>query len=164
MRVAYDLADIQQLPAYYQVTIPEDYIDLMGHMNVSYYMQIFDQAGWEFFASLGMDEAYYRSGEGGGFALTHIIRYLAEVRLGETVRVYTRVLGHSTKRVHFMQFIVNETRPAISATMEGLGSHANLQTRRTSPYPPRIFQAIAERYNAHQQLNWDAHASGIINA
>jgi acyl-CoA thioester hydrolase len=163
MRVQFALDDVTQLPSFFSMTIPPDFIDLMGHMNVSYYMHLFDKAGWSFFAHVGMDDDYYRTGTGGGFALMHFIRYLAEVREGETVRLYTRVLGLNEKRVHFMSFMVNETRPAVSATMEGLGSHANTETRRTSPYPPHIAEKLRAMLTAHQALTWDAYPSGAMS-
>ena len=33
-RIHLDVADIKQLPLTYEATIPEDYLDSMGHMNL----------------------------------------------------------------------------------------------------------------------------------
>ncbi|MEO1646120.1 MAG: thioesterase family protein, partial [Chloroflexota bacterium] len=80
MRVYTTIEQAQQLPCYHRQTIPKDYLDVMGHMNVRYYMALFDEGGWGFFRALGMDEAYYRDNNAGGFALRQYITYVAEAR------------------------------------------------------------------------------------
>ena len=164
MRVTMHADDVRQLPAYHTETIPPEYLDIMGHMNIQYYMAIFDRAGWNFFSALGMDEAYYRANDAGGFALMQFIRYLAEVHVGETVTVHTRLLGFTAKRIHFMHIMVNDTTHTVAATLEGLGSHADLTVRRTSPYPAHIAQRIQQQLAAHQALGWDAYPCGVIQA
>ncbi|MCB9452601.1 MAG: thioesterase family protein [Anaerolineaceae bacterium] len=156
------LEQINELPKYHRATIIPDYLDAMGHMNIRWYMAIFDDAAWKFFATIGMDIDYYQQEQAGGFALQHFIRYLAEVRLGETVVVHTRVLGRSSKRVHFMLFMVNETTGVLAATLEALGSHADMRVRRTSPYPPLIAKQIDTILRAHSNLSWDAPVCGVI--
>ena len=154
---------VRQLPTFHRETIPPDYLDIMGHMNVRHYIGIFDTAAWHFFAAVGMDESYYREYHAGGFALQQFIRYLAEVRVEETVAVHTRLLGRSAKRIHFMNFMVNETTDALAATIEVLGSHADMQVRRTSPYPPFLAEKIDALLAQHRALDWEAPVCGIIH-
>lgn len=156
------LDQLETLTCYNRVTIGTEHLDAMGHMNIRWYMAIFDDAAWNFFAGVGMDVAYYRREQAGGFALQQFIRYLAEVRVGETVAVRTRVLGRSARRIHFMHFMVNETTGTLAATIEVLGSHADMSVRRTSPYPPHIATRIDALLTAHQQLEWQAPVCGII--
>jgi len=162
MRVTFNVDDVRQLPQYHTETIPESYLDLMGHMNIQYYMSIFDKGGWEFFANFGMNEAYYTSNHAGAFALQQFIRYLNEVRVGETVSVHSRLLGYSAKRIHFMHFMVNETTNVVSATLESLGSHADLKARRTSPYPDFIIQNLQQLLAQNNALTWSAHPCGVM--
>jgi acyl-CoA thioester hydrolase len=164
--IAEKMISIQQLealPLFYRTTIPESYLDAMGHMNVRWYMAVFDEAAWKFFASVGMDQTYYENHHGGGFALKQFVRYLAEVRAGETVAVRTRVLGRSAKRIHFMHFMISETAQRLAATLEVLGSHADLRAQRTSPYPPQIAARIDALLAEHRQLDWEAPVCGVIH-
>ena len=154
---------IEQLPLFHRATIPPDYLDIMGHMNVRWYIALYDEAAWKFFASFGMNEDYYRTEQAGGFALKQFIQYLAEVRVGETVAIRGRVLGRSAKRVHFMLFMVNETTGALASTFEVLGSHADMRIRRTSPYPPAIASQLDAAVALHNALGWDAPVCGIIH-
>jgi acyl-CoA thioester hydrolase len=135
---------------------------MMGHMNICWYAAIFDSAAWKFFEMLGMTEEYYRTNQTGGFALKHFTQYLAEVRVGETVAIRGRMLGRSAKRIHFMFFMVNETTGVLATTMEGLGSHADMRIRRTSPYPPDLAARIDGFVTEHNALGWDAPLCGII--
>ncbi len=153
---------IEKLPLYNRVTIPTEYLDLMGHLNIRWYVAIYDDAAWGLFADMGMTEDYYRECQAGGFALQQFIRYLAEVRVGETVTIRARVLGRSEKRVHFMLFMVNETTRKLASTFEVLGSHADLSIRRTSPYPPNIAAKIDALMAEQNALDWDAPVCGII--
>jgi acyl-CoA thioester hydrolase len=158
------LDQLQQLPLFHRTTIPTDYLDAMGHMNVRWYMALFDTASWKFFETFGMDDDYYRNQQGGGFALKHFIQYLAEVRVGETVAIRGRVLGRSVKRVHFILFMVNETTSTLAATLEALGSHADMRIRRTAPYPPDIAARIDAMLEAQRKLDWEAPTCGVITA
>ncbi len=153
---------IEQLPLFHRITIPESYIDVFGHMNVRQYIGIFDDAAWHFFASFGMNEIYYHEVHAGAFALRQMINYIAEVHVGETVAIRSRMLGRSAKRFHFMQFMLNETTGKLAATIEVLGSHADTEARRTSPFPEDIAQQIDNIIATQNQLAWDAPICGIL--
>lgn len=154
---------VQQLPVSHRQAIPPEFLDAMNHMNVRWYMALFDSASWTFFESFGMDADYYAQGFG-GFALKHFIQYLAEVRVGETVAIHSRILERSTKRIHFMLFMVNETTGKLAATLEALGSNADMKVRRTAPYPADLAARIDAQLAEHQRLDWDAPISGVIQA
>ena len=154
------IQDIEQLPLISQAVITENYLDVMGHMNVRYYLALFDEASWTFFQSFGMTETYYKDSLAGAFALEHHIRYLSEVRLGETVHIHARLLQRNAKRIHFMYFMVNVNKAVLSATLESVVSHTNLKQRRTSPYPPEIAVHLDAIIAEHSQLGWDAPVNG----
>lgn len=154
------IQDIEMLPLIHEATITEAYLDLMGHMNVRHYLGLFDDASWKFFQSFGMNEAYYKANDAGGFALEHHIRYIAEVRLGEKVHIYARMLARNAKRIHFMYFMVNQDKGVLSATLESVASHADLKLRRTSPYPPEISANLDAMIAEHSQVGWEAPING----
>lgn len=156
--------ELNVLPLYHRRQIPGKYLDAMGHMNVRWYMALFDAASWRFFADHGMDEHYFRTRQLGGFALKHHIQYLAEVRQGDVAAVRTRLLGRSPKRIHFMHFLINETRHQLAATLESLGTHADMKRRRSAEVPPDIAAKMDATLEAHRQLPWQAPVCGVIRA
>ena len=112
---AIPLEDIIALPLIYQTTIPPEYRDENGHMNVRWYMTIFDEAGYPFVAMLGITPEFHQQHGTGGFDLEHHLHYLNEVHVGDNIAVYVRVLGRSAKRIHYMMFMVNETRGTLAS-------------------------------------------------
>lgn len=150
------------LPISHQAAIRPEYIDIMEHMNVMWYIHLFDQATRRFFDSFGFGEGYRFESGFGSFALEQHVRYLAEVREGETITIRTRALGRSAKVIHFMHFMLRDRDNALSATGELVGMHADLKARRGTPFPP----AIAARYDAilaeHQGLDWEAPVCGAM--
>ncbi len=154
--------NLLSLPVFHRKTIPESYLDVMGHMNIRWYVALFDEAAWEFFASFGMDVPYYQTMDSGAFALKQFISYLAEVHVGETVAIRTRLLGYSAKRLHVMHFMVNETTDKVAATMEVLATHADLIARRTSPFPPPIVTKLEAILQKDTALTWTAPVCGVI--
>lgn len=157
------ISQLEQLPLTYRVTVTDGHLDLMGHMNVRHYLGFFDDATWHLFASFGMDHHYYTTSGNGSFALQQFIFYLAEVRTDETIGIRSRVYGRNDKRIHFMHFMVNETTGQLAATVEMLGSHANLAVRRTSPFPPAIAADIDALLAEHNRLDWPTPLCGAIS-
>lgn len=153
---------IRQLIRLSQKVIPTDYLDAMGHMNIRWYMALYDDAVWPFFASFGMDETYFYERRGGAFALKHFIQYLAEVYAGDRISIYGRLLGYSDKRIHFMSFMVDDTQERLASTIEVLGAHTDMDTRRLSPFPPDIVLKLGRLLDEHANLPWEAPTSGVI--
>ncbi len=156
------LDQIETLTRFHQETIPESYLDAMGHMNVQWYVALFDKAVDGFFASFGMDSHYFINHKSGAFALQQFIHYLAEVHVGETVAIYIRIVALSAKRLQFVHFMVNETTGKLAAIMEVLCTHTDLELRRASPFPPDVAAQIEAILAEHNQLDWQAPLSGTI--
>jgi len=161
---AIPLDKITALPLVYRATIPPEYKDIMGHMNIRWYMLLYDEAGIPFFDRLGLTLQYYTSTGAGGFDLEHHVHYLAEVRIGDTVAVYGRALARTAKRLHYMLFMVNETRGLLSSTFECVNSHADLALRRTSPFPESIAAQMDAVIADHTRLDWPAPVCGSMSA
>lgn len=155
---------LESLPIVYRAVIPPEYRDHMDHMNVRWYMVLYDEAGDEMYKLYGQTMEYYREYGTGGFDLEHHIRYLAEVRIGDTVSIRARLLARTAKRLHYMMFMVNETRGVVASTFECVNSHADLKQRRTAPYPDFIAAQIDTLIAQHSQLDWDAPVIGGMGA
>lgn len=156
------LASLVRLPAVHRKTIPADYQDLMGHMNIRWYFDLFARSGRKLFKSHGLDEDYFRGGNYGVFALKHFIQYFAEVRVGQAVAIHARLIARSDKRFHFMLFMINETTTELASTFEALITHADLKIRRAAPMPAAIVQKLDATLAVNETLDWDPPLSGSI--
>ncbi|MCA0454964.1 MAG: thioesterase family protein [Chloroflexi bacterium] len=158
------LEQVKQLPQVYHLTIPDRYRDKMGHMNMRYYLEVYDDAGDALFESFGLTPAFYREHGSGGFDLEHHIHYLNEVHIGDTVAVYARLVSRSAKRLHYLLFMVNESRGLLASVFECVNSYADLTIRKTAAYPPEIAAALDGILSAHQQLEWPAPVCGVMSS
>ena len=158
------LEQIEQLAAIYRVTIPDRYRDKMGHMNMRYYLEVYDDAGDALFETFGLTPDFYRERGSGGFDLEHHIHYLNEVHINDSVTIYARLIDRSAKRLHYMLFMVNESRSLLASTFECVNSYADLTVRHTAPYPEAIATTLDGILATHQQLTWDAPVSGVMSS
>ncbi len=158
------LDDVLALPRAHQLVVPPEYEDENGHMNVRWYMSIFDDAGYTLIQWIGLTMDYHAQHHTGGFDLEHHLHYLNEVRIGDTVAVYGRLIGRSAKRLHYMMFMVNETAGKLAATFECVNAFADLSQRRTAPYPPEVSAKIDALLAEHNALPWSAPTCGVMSA
>ncbi|MDA8193684.1 MAG: thioesterase family protein [Thermaerobacter sp.] len=110
------------------------YIDHMGHMNVQYYVHLFDQATWVLFDRAGLSASYFSATGCGMAALEQHIFYKREVFAGTIITIYTQVLAISDKTVRFVHTMEDGQGPV--ATCELVGAHFDRAAHRAVPFPP----------------------------
>lgn len=158
-----DVSQLDDLPVVHRAVVPESYLDVMGHMNVMWYTHLFSTAVGGLFKLVGLDRAYFEANHAGSFALETHVRYLAEVRAGESLRIHTQLLGRSAKRVHWMSFMVKEAGPVLAATSEFVAAHIDMRVRRSAPFPPPVAEAIDHLLAEHARLPWPAPVCGVMH-
>jgi acyl-CoA thioester hydrolase len=130
-------------------TVRPEWIDYNGHMNVAYYVLVFDHATDALFDALGLGADYRHETELSLFAVESHILYTRELALGDPVRVESRILGVDGKRLHFGHEMLHGWR---AATIELMAVHVDLATRRTAPFPADRLAAIEQAAAAHAAL------------
>ncbi len=156
--------NVRQLPVFYQQSIQPDQIDALGHLNVRHYVTMFDETAWHLFASFGCTLDFYREQRRGVMALRQFIQYLAEVHVTHQLSVHVRILGRSEKRIHFMMLMANDTANNVAATIEGIATFADLDSRKSAVWLPDVAAKIDEALAAHVALAWEAPLCGILKA
>jgi acyl-CoA thioester hydrolase len=155
------LNQLAPLPLVYRATIPAIYQDRNGHMNVRWYLALFDEAGDEMYPLLGLTADYFATSGMGGFDLEHHLWYAAEVHVGDTVAFRVRFIARRAKLMHYLLFMVNETRGVLASVFECVHAHADLRIHRTAPFPAHVADKIDTLVEAHRTLGWPAPASGM---
>ncbi len=158
------ISQLEQLPLTHRQQIPPEYQDEMGHMNIQFYVYMYGLAAWSLFGLFGITLDHVKARHEGMFALKQFIHYRAEVHIGETVQIRSRVLGVSARRIHYLHFMINESTGKLASTFEVLASYADLDARRTAPFPDDIRATIEDILARHQQLDWEAPVCGILEA
>ena len=123
-------------PVIHEATVLPEWIDYNGHMNLAYYVVVFDQATDVLYDRLGIWLPYRQATNNSCFTVeTHTI-YEQEVKLGDRVRVHTHLLGADTKRLHYFHEMFHVKAGYRAAVQELMALHVDLSTRRTAPFPP----------------------------
>ena len=104
---AISLDQLASLPAVYRAVISPAYEDRNGHMNMRWYLGLYDEAGDAMYPMLGLTADYFAASGAGGFDLEHHLWYPSEVHIGDTVVIRVRILARNAKLLHYMIF----TRP-----------------------------------------------------
>jgi acyl-CoA thioesterase FadM/ketosteroid isomerase-like protein len=118
------------------------FLDGMGHMNVAWYVHLFDRGIWTFFGRHGLDEQYLHGAQRGMFALEENLRYLSELREGQPLHVYTGVLEVRPKTVRLVQYMVDQEKQKVAAVREVVAAHIDLTSRRSAPFADDVLAKL----------------------
>jgi acyl-CoA thioester hydrolase len=133
------------------LVLPE-WIDANGHMNLAYYVVLFDQATDLMYDVLGVGQDY-RGATGNSMftAGTHTL-YEREARLGERVRVVQHLLGADAKRLHCFHEMFHAQHGYRVAAQELMALHIDMSLRRVAPFPPDLNARLQEAVLAGGEL------------
>ncbi|NDV00233.1 carnitine 3-dehydrogenase [Pseudoroseicyclus tamaricis] len=139
---ALPLADAAaELPVTAAQQVPATWADYNGHMNETHYLELGSRASDAFMALIGADAEYIAAGQS-YFTVENVVKYLAEVRVGERLEVTTQVLKGEGKKLHLFHRIARGGEPV--ASVESLLLHVDLTTRRTCAPPPEVAERLSE--------------------
>jgi acyl-CoA thioester hydrolase len=157
------LEEALAMPRTLEATVEQRFIDLNGHMNVAWYVYLFDRATWVLFERLGIDEAYRTRANAGIFAAEEHLRYLGELREGDPLEVHSRVLEVRPKSLRLMHVMTDPARHRIAATAEVVGVHVDYASRRSVALHPELLARMQAQVPAGAPLD-DAGAQRFARA
>jgi len=141
----------------YEGEVLPEWIDANGHMNLAYYVVLFDYATDALFEAIGIGREYKDATNHGTFvAETHNL-YERELLVGEHVRVATQILGSDSKRLHLAHEMFSLASGQRAATQELMYLHIDLSARRVVPWLPEAHEGVAAAAAAHARHprpNW----------
>jgi acyl-CoA thioester hydrolase len=132
-----------EFPQFEGEVLPQ-WIDANGHMNLAYYVVLFDQATDALYDLIGVGQSYRDATSYSTFtAETHML-YERELLVGERVRVVSHLLGVDTKRLHYFHEMFHAEHGHRVAAQELIGLHIDLRVRRVAPFPPDLLARLQE--------------------
>ena len=146
---------------YRDVARPE-WIDENQHMNMGYYVVVFDFATDAWLDHIGLDAAFKQAHEVTTFTLESHVTYQQELREGEELRFTTQLLDFDEKRIHYLHCMLRGSDGEVAATNELMSLHVSQKTRRAAPMAPEILARLAELRQVHQRLPAPAEAGRRI--
>ena len=114
--------------------------DHMGHMNVMWYVEKFDEGTWQLMRALDLTPAYLRAQNRALVAADQHITYKRELVAGDTVSVWTGILEMRIKSMRFYHQMRNDVTGEVAATAILIGVHLDAETRKSCPFPQEIVE------------------------
>ena len=116
--------------------IISDWTDYNGHMNLAFYIHLFDQ-GWDVLLDkfeMGGESA--KTEKRSTFAVESHTKYIQEVNEGDEVDINLLFLDRDVKRMVYQLEIFNKNGNYRAATTEVCSLYVNLDTRRVTEIEP----------------------------
>ncbi len=129
-----------------------EWIDHNQHMNMGFYMVVFDFATDAFFEFVGLDRAHRQQHNITTFSLEAHITYQREVREGDPLRFTTRLVDFDAKRIHYLHEMFHAEEGYLASTNELMSLHVSEETRRSAPMADDILARLAAIKEAHDKL------------
>ena len=135
----------QQAPVIYNTHIKPEWLDYNNHMNVAYYVLIFDHAGEALVEKIGLGESVTRETNISWMVLENHVTYNSEVVLDQPVAVTMQLVDHDSKRMHlyFEMYGQNEDGTQyLASTLEQMLMCVDLNARKGCEFPAAVMANI----------------------
>ena len=116
--------------------VKEEWTDYNGHMNMSYYILVFDSAAEVMLTKFRMGGDSAQSDKKSTFAVETHTTYDQEVKLGEEVEVHLTYFDHDKKRIHYRLSMFHKEKKYLAATNEVLSLYVDLSKRKVIEFDP----------------------------
>lgn len=162
-RIFPTVEQVRQLPLQHTMEIPSEWEDRNGHVNVQFYLTLYELGAWNIMEEWGFNEAWFEQQGFSVFDLEHHLNYLAEIRIGDTISAYHRIVGHSEKRFHGIYFVVNDTADRLASCLEYVATSMDMNIRQTAALPSALAKKLGESEREHDLLSWAAPTCGWMH-
>ncbi|MDA9152720.1 thioesterase family protein [Candidatus Pelagibacter sp.] len=114
--------------------IKKEWTDYNNHMNMAYYVLVFDQI-WEIILEkFKMGEQSAKSTKMSTMVVETHTTYNNEVKEGDEIEINLTFFDHDKKRLHFKMEMIEKSSKKLSATLEMLSLYIDLNKRRVAEF------------------------------
>ena len=114
--------------------IKKEWTDYNNHMNMAYYVLVFDQI-WEIILEkFKMGEQSAKTTNMSTMVVETHTTYNNEVKEGDEVEINLTFLDHDKKRLHFKMEMIEKSSKKLAATLEMLSLYIDLNQRKVAEF------------------------------
>ena len=124
--------------------IKKDWTDYNEHMNMAYYVLIFDIAWEVILEKFKMGEHSAKTTKKSTMVVETHTTYNNEVKQGEDVDIVLTHFDHDKKRLHFKLEMYEKTKKTLSATIEMLSLYIDLNQRKVAEFEDEKIKIMDE--------------------
>ena len=114
----------------------KEYTDYNNHLNVAYYVRIFDIAADVMLDNFNMGGESAKKDKKTTFVAEMHTIYNQEVKLGEEVETHVTYIDHDKKRIHYRLSMFHKEKKYLAATNEVLSLYVDLSRRKVVEFDP----------------------------
>jgi acyl-CoA thioester hydrolase len=108
----------------------KEWTDYNGHLNVAFYVHVFDIAADIVLDSFKMGGQSAKENQKTTFVAEMYTAYKQEVRLGEEIETHLTYVDHDKKRIHYRLSMLHKEKKYLAATNEVLSLYVDLKQRK----------------------------------
>ena len=114
--------------------IIKDWTDYNGHMNLSYYILVFDMGAEVILSKFKMGEHSAKTTKKSTMVVETHTTYNKEVKENDEVDVFISYFNHDKKRLHYKLEMYDKNKNVLSATTEVLSLYIDLNLRKVAEF------------------------------
>jgi acyl-CoA thioester hydrolase len=114
--------------------ITKDWVDYNNHLNMAYYVLIFDKAWEVMLEKFQMGETSAKKTNKSTMVVETHTTYNNEVKENKDVDVFLTYFDHDKKRLHYKLEMIEKNTQKLSATIEMISLYVDLKERRVAEF------------------------------
>ena len=130
--------------------IKKEWTDYNQHLNMAYYVLIFDKAWEVILEKFKMGEHSAKTTKMSTMVVETHTEYINEIKEGEKVEILVTFFDHDKKRLHFRLEMIEKNTKKISATMEWISLYVDLKVRKVAEFEEEKIKIMDEFINKNK--------------
>ncbi len=130
--------------------IKKEWTDYNNHMNMAYYVLVFDRVWENILDKFKMGENSAKTSKRSTMVVETHTTYNNEVKQGEEVEINLTFFDHDKKRLHFKLEMIEKSSKKLSATIEMLSLYINLNLRKVSEFEEDKIKIMDDFINSNK--------------
>ena len=142
--------------------IIKEWTDYNGHMNLSYYILVFDIGAEVILSKFKMGEHSAKTTKKSTMVVETYTTYNQEVKEGDEVDVFISYFDHDNKRLHYKLEMFDRAKNTLSATTEILALYIDLNIRKVAEFEPEKIK-IMDDFILNNKKNFNKEGLKFLN-
>ena len=135
-------------------TVKKEWTDYNNHMNMAYYILVFDQVWEVMLEKFKMGENSAKTTNMSTMVVETYTTYNNEVKEGDEVEINLTFFDHDKKRLHYKMEMVEKSSQKLSATLEMLSLYIDLTKRKVSEFEEEKIK-VMDNFINHNKSNFN---------
>ena len=142
--------------------IIKEWTDYNNHMNLSYYILVFDLGAEVILSKFKMGEHSAKTTKKSTMVVETHTTYNQEVKEGDEVDVFISYFDHDNKRLHYKLEMFDKAKNTLSATTEILALYIDLNIRKVAEFEPEKIK-IMDDFILNNKKNFNKEGLKFLN-